>query len=184
MGMHFRNNFSGSSSDLSPSFENSTNQFSAWEDGSLASTTDLSLSVNYLPSKFSEFGSRKLSKYDDDANPALPETGGGLLAFRTNVIRIFQGKGSLRWNRFKWTLFGTNTLVCLLQILVTSAFSNYTAHALFHDCFHHLLANMVRYLGKGRCHTHRKRTRTSRLNIGSFGWHANLSDRLGRYSPQ
>jgi hypothetical protein len=78
----------------------------------LGSTTNLSLSVNYLPSKFSEFRNRKLGKYDDEPN--LPKTGGGLFAFKTNKARMSPGKGRLRWNKFKWILFGTNILVWFL----------------------------------------------------------------------
>ena len=76
------------------------------------STTNLSLSVNYIPSKFSEFRNRKRGKYDDA--PSLPKRGGGLQAFKSNESRMPQGKGRLRWNKFKWILFFTNSLVCFL----------------------------------------------------------------------
>jgi len=88
---------------------------------SLGSTTNLSLSVNYIPSKFSEFRNRKGGKYDDDPN--LPKRGGGLHVFKTNESRMPQGKGRLRWNKFKWILFATNTLVCFLPLLVILRFS-------------------------------------------------------------
>lgn len=78
------------------------------DDFSLAVTSTTNLSINYIPSKFSEFRKRK---YDDVDEPHLPKTGGGLFAFRTNEARMAQGKGRLKWNRFKWILFATNALV-------------------------------------------------------------------------
>jgi hypothetical protein len=79
------------------------------DDASLASTTNLSLSVNYIPSKFSGFRNRKGGKFDDDPN--LPKSGGGLYAFGSNEPRMSRGKGRLKWNKFKWVLFATNSLV-------------------------------------------------------------------------
>lgn len=80
-----------------------------------AATGDLSLSVNYIPTKFSSSilsgGTRKRKGKGDEPN--LPKRGGGIEAFKSNEARMPQGKQRLRWNRFKWILFGTNTLVRL-----------------------------------------------------------------------
>ncbi|KAF8167113.1 tetraspanin Tsp2 family [Crassisporium funariophilum] len=88
---------------------------------SLQSNSNLSLTVNYLPSKFSSsLGSaggvryRKSGKGGDEPN--FPKRGGGLEAFRTNESRMPQGKGRLRWNKFKWILFFTNTLLTLYSL--------------------------------------------------------------------
>ena len=78
---------------------------------SLPSTTNLSLSVNYIPSKFSEFRTRKRGKCED--GPNLPKKGGGSQAFKTKEARIPPGKGKLRWNKFKWILCVTNSLVSM-----------------------------------------------------------------------
>lgn len=96
---------------------------------SLSSGKDVSLSVNYLPSKFSRPHSpgihkRKKGEKDDDF---YPKRGGGRDAFRSNEARMpgsndedYDGvtgswssatKGRLRWNKFKWILFFSNTLV-------------------------------------------------------------------------
>lgn len=110
MGMNFDNNSSVSDYAGHPPSSRGTsiNPFPG-DDISMASTTNLSLSVNYIPSKFSGFRNRKLGKSDDD--PTIPKTGGGLLAFRSNEARMPQGKRRLRWNKFKWILFGTNASV-------------------------------------------------------------------------
>ncbi|KDR69037.1 hypothetical protein GALMADRAFT_933111 [Galerina marginata CBS 339.88] len=65
--------------------------------------SNLSLSVNYLPSKFSSFspvGARQRKGKGTD-EPNLPKRGGGLRAFKTNEARMPQGKGRLKWNKFK-----------------------------------------------------------------------------------
>jgi hypothetical protein len=80
---------------------------------------DLSLSVNYLPAKFSSsilspggaLTARKRKGKADEPN--LPKRGGGLEAFKSNEARMPQGKQRLRWNRFKWILFGTNSLLTI-----------------------------------------------------------------------
>jgi hypothetical protein len=150
---------------------------------SLGSTTNLSLSVNYIPSKFSEFMNRKGDKYE----PNLQKQGGGLHAFKTKKTRIPQGKGRLRWNKFKWVLIGTNSLVCFYVFPFLPChffhFSYYTAHALLHRRSRHLSPNMVRRLVRRRCHTHREQTRANPINNGSLRRHLHLSHRLGRY-PQ
>ena len=85
------------------------------------SSTNLSLSVNYIPSKFSEFRNRKGGKYDQE--PSLPKKGGGLQAFKTNEARMDQGKRRLKWNKFKWVLLVTNSLVCFLPCPIHFPFS-------------------------------------------------------------
>ena len=75
-------------------------------------------------------------------------------------------------------------MVFHLNPLLFFAFSNHTAHDLFCGRFRRLPTNMVRRLGKSRCHTHRERTRANPLNTGIHHWYPNLSYRLGRYSPQ
>ena len=93
-----------------------------------------SLSVNYLPSKFSRPHSPGVSyRKANSKNGGLVKRGGGRDAFAAGASRMpgnndedydgvavdgwFQqnnGKGKkprLRWNRFKWVLFFTNTMV-------------------------------------------------------------------------
>ncbi|KAF8148293.1 tetraspanin Tsp2 family [Crassisporium funariophilum] len=85
---------------------------------SASSPSNLSLTVNFLPSKFptspiSPGGvrNRRGGRFGDE--PDLPKRGGGLEAFRTNEARMSEGKGKLRWNKFKVILFFTNTLLML-----------------------------------------------------------------------
>jgi len=77
-------------------------------------TKDLSLSVNYLPTKFSSSivspGARFRRGKGGDS-PNLPKRGGGLEAFKSGEARMPQGRKQLRWNKFKWILFATNSLV-------------------------------------------------------------------------
>lgn len=95
-------------------------------------SSSVSLSVNYLPSKFSTAlvspgGRRRKGKGD----AALPKMGGGVEAFRSGEARMpgendedydgvtsgwFGKEGGRtrpkgRWNRFKWLLFVANVLV-------------------------------------------------------------------------
>lgn len=91
-------------------------------------TKGTSLSVNYLPSKFSAnilAGGMKRRKGKGDGPIPIPKTGGGREAFRANESRMpgdgdddYDGvsfgqarKGRLRWNRFKWVLFIANVVV-------------------------------------------------------------------------
>ncbi|KAG1829017.1 hypothetical protein DFJ58DRAFT_826302 [Suillus subalutaceus] len=98
------------------------------------STKDLSLSVNYLPNKFSSGllsptpRRRKLGK-DNADHPAMHKRGGGREAFKSSEARMpaegdedydgitgrwFGGKEGghtrprMHWNRFKWALFIAN----------------------------------------------------------------------------
>jgi hypothetical protein len=114
-----------------------------------ASGSPVSLSVNYLPSKFSDTllipGARR-RKGKSGVNAMMPKRGGGVEAFRSGEARIpgqndddydgvsgglWGGKNGgktqprLRWNRFKWTLFIANifltiySLLCLVFCLLT-----------------------------------------------------------------
>jgi hypothetical protein len=98
--------------------------------------TPVSLSVNYLPSKFSTalvtpgVGRRR------KGGPPMPKRGGGREAFKSGEARMpgdgdddydginsgwFGGKAGgrtkprMRWNRFKWILFVSNILVSPLR---------------------------------------------------------------------
>ena len=78
-----------------------------------------SLSINYIPSKFSGMKRRKVKGGDIP----VPKTGGGRDAFRANESRMpgdgdddydgvtFGKGGRKRWNRFKWVLFFCNLVV-------------------------------------------------------------------------
>ena len=85
-----------------------------------------SLSVNYLPTKFSELGGgTRRRKGGKIGGIAMPKRGGGREAFKANEARMpgeddddYDGvdpgkgrKGRLRWNRFKWILFFSNLIV-------------------------------------------------------------------------
>ncbi|KAG6907252.1 hypothetical protein DXG01_009705 [Tephrocybe rancida] len=98
--------------------------------------TDLSLTVNYLPSKFSHTpllpgASLSRKRKGGKAEMNVPKRGGGVEAFRSGEARMpgqgdddydgVQGrlfgkdgvgkKGRLRWNKFKWILFFANILL-------------------------------------------------------------------------
>ncbi|KAF8231524.1 hypothetical protein L208DRAFT_1398721 [Tricholoma matsutake] len=110
-------------------------------------TSSVSLSVNYLPTKFSNTlltagpRKRKAGKIDE---PTMPKIGGGVEAFRSGEARmpgqsdedydgvsggLFRGGEAaprkLRWNAFKWILFTANcflsayTLTALIFTLLT-----------------------------------------------------------------
>lgn len=83
---------------------------------SLSSASNLSLSVNYLPSKFtpglsSPSGADGMRNRKGGKNASMPKRGGGLEAFRAGEARLPQGGRKLRWNKFKWILFAANTAV-------------------------------------------------------------------------
>jgi hypothetical protein len=109
---------------------------------SLKSNSDVSLSINYLPSKFSPSllsgGARKRKgKTGDVIDPVMPKRGGGVEAFRSGEARMPQGGDEdydgvtggwlggglkprkLRWNKFKWILFFANVLVCFFALSST-----------------------------------------------------------------
>ncbi|KAG8894373.1 hypothetical protein FRC01_013006 [Tulasnella sp. 417] len=93
-----------------------------------------SLSINYLPSKFSRPHSPGVSFHKANKG-GLVKRGGGRDAFSDSVARMpgqndtdyegvnvddwFNGKGkkaALHWNRFKWVMFFTNTLLTVWSI--------------------------------------------------------------------
>jgi len=102
----------------------------------------LSLSVNYLPSKFSpgvfsSAGSTRKRKGFKGIEGIMPKRGGGVEAFKSGEARMpgendddydgvntgwFGGKnagpatGRLRWNRFKWALFVANVFLTIYSI--------------------------------------------------------------------
>ncbi|PPQ78235.1 hypothetical protein CVT24_006426, partial [Panaeolus cyanescens] len=88
-----------------------------------ATGSNLSLSVNYLPSKFSSalmtpgtgarFRNKARSSGVDSDSAGVPKRGGGLEAFKSGESRMPQGRNRLRWNKFKWWLFFANTLLTL-----------------------------------------------------------------------
>ncbi|OCH87543.1 tetraspanin Tsp2 [Obba rivulosa] len=91
-----------------------------------------SLSVNYLPSKFSGTlltgGPKRRKNWKGAADEMMPKRGGGREAFRSNEARMpgegdddYDGidfgtreggrtKPKLRWTRFKWALFVSNII--------------------------------------------------------------------------
>ncbi|KAM5538363.1 hypothetical protein V8D89_007965 [Ganoderma adspersum] len=96
-------------------------------------TKGTSLSVNYLPSKFSAnilAGGMKRRKGKGGSPIPIPKTGGGREAFRANESRMpgdgdddYDGvsfgqsrKGRLRWNRFKWVLFIANLVFTIYSM--------------------------------------------------------------------
>ncbi|TEB24639.1 tetraspanin Tsp2 [Coprinellus micaceus] len=110
------------------------------------STSGLSLSVNYLPSKFSDniltTRSRRRSgmPLQSRALDALPpKQGGGLAAFKSGEARI-GGKG-LRWTKFKWILFFANVLLSAYSLVALV----FTLLAWF-DAFEH--ADIIRVANK------------------------------------
>ena len=107
-----------------------------------------------------------------------------MYAFGYNESRMSQEDESLKWNKFKWALFATNSLVRFLRIFVFYPFSSHTAHDLFFCRSRRLSANMVQCLGKVICHMYRELTRTNPLDNDSRHWSLNVSNRLGWYSPQ
>jgi hypothetical protein len=143
-----------------------------------SSQKDLSLSVNYLPSKFSRPhspGVHKRRKGEKDPDDFIPKQGGGREAFRSNEARMpgagdedydgitggFKGKygpkGRLRWNKFKWILIFTNTLVCFLLRLEffppkwKTNVVRCPVNDLFTPCSCLLLVNILQYLDTRRC---------------------------------
>ena len=96
----------------------------------------VSLSVNYLPSKFSNTIVTKRRRNGKGADYMMPKQGGGREAFKSNEARmpgegeddydgvdvgLFGGKEGGRsrpkghWNRFKWCLFVANSIVRALS---------------------------------------------------------------------
>jgi hypothetical protein len=120
-------------------FINDDSSFGSPRMDSASLPKDLSLSVNYLPNKFSSGllsptpRRRKPGKDNADADhPVLPKRGGGREAFKSGESRMpsegdedydgitgrwFGGKEGghtrprMHWNRFKWALLIANLLV-------------------------------------------------------------------------
>jgi hypothetical protein len=101
----------------------------------------VSLSVNYLPHKFSSSllapGARRRKGKGAAADAMLPKRGGGVEAFRNGEARMpgagdddYDGlsgdlfgrnaKPRLRWNKFKWTLFVANVFVSVHSLFSLS----------------------------------------------------------------
>ncbi|KAF8230238.1 hypothetical protein L208DRAFT_1400794 [Tricholoma matsutake] len=118
--------------------------FSSNNAPSIGSASDVSLSVNYIPAKFSASlltgGStrKRRGKTGDVLAPAVPKRGGGIEAFRSGEARMpgqgdedydgvtggWLGGGTgkstpkkLRWNKFKWILFLANILLTTYSIV-------------------------------------------------------------------
>ncbi|KAF6746431.1 tetraspanin Tsp2 [Ephemerocybe angulata] len=87
------------------------------------SASGLSLSVNYLPAKFSDnilnARARLRGKGGGEKGPSVPKQGGGLAAFKSGEARI--GGKSLRWTRFKVILFVANLLLSLYSLVAMIA---------------------------------------------------------------
>ncbi|KAG6839727.1 hypothetical protein C0991_012244 [Blastosporella zonata] len=100
-------------------------------------TSGVSLTVNYLPHKFSNTllspGPRK--RKGKNVNPNIPKRGGGVEAFRSGEARMpgegdddydgvsgdffgaQRGHRKLRWNKFKWCLFAANSVLTIYSII-------------------------------------------------------------------
>ncbi|KAI0739515.1 hypothetical protein C8Q80DRAFT_1123930 [Daedaleopsis nitida] len=96
-----------------------------------AKSVPSSLSVNYVPSKFSSIGGLKHRKGAKGADPIpIPKRGGGRDAFRANESRMAGDddddedglvlgaprKGRGRWNRFKWVIFTCNLVFSVYSL--------------------------------------------------------------------
>ncbi|CAL1693816.1 unnamed protein product [Somion occarium] len=96
-----------------------------------------SLSINYLPSKFSDNIVTKRRKGAKGWDGVIPKQGGGREAFKSNEARMpgegdddYDGVSSgwfggreggrtrprLRWNRFKWTLVAANIVLSIYSL--------------------------------------------------------------------
>ncbi|KAF8995819.1 hypothetical protein BDQ17DRAFT_1401227 [Cyathus striatus] len=83
--------------------------------------SDVSLSINYLPHKFSStllspssLRKRKGTKGDGEPLLLLPKRGGGVEAFKSGEARMPDKQ--LQWNRFKWALFVTNLILSIYSL--------------------------------------------------------------------
>ncbi|KAJ7122929.1 hypothetical protein C8R44DRAFT_621324 [Mycena epipterygia] len=100
--------------------------------------SNISLTVNYLPSKFPTLSSGPRKRRNGKGIDAMmPKRGGGVEAFRSGEARMpgqndedydgvnsgwFGGKGAtggrkLRWNKFKWILFLANIILSIYSLL-------------------------------------------------------------------
>ncbi|KAG6888182.1 hypothetical protein C0995_010026 [Termitomyces sp. Mi166 len=105
----------------------------------ITDASSVSLTVNYLPSKFSTTlltpggSATRKRKGAKGIDPIVPKRGGGVEAFRSgesrmggpgddDYDRVWLGptkgkKTRLRWNRFKWVLFFANVLLTCYSIV-------------------------------------------------------------------
>ncbi|KAJ7163824.1 hypothetical protein C8R43DRAFT_988824 [Mycena crocata] len=95
--------------------------------------SNISLTVNYLPSKFPLLSSVPRKRRNGKGMDAMiPKRGGGVEAFRSGEARMpgqndddYDGvtfgekgkKGRNRWNKFKWILFISNTVLTIYSFL-------------------------------------------------------------------
>ncbi|KAG5641734.1 hypothetical protein DXG03_004306 [Asterophora parasitica] len=122
---------------FAPSSSNSSISSPLGGKGAGTESSGISLTVNYLPHKFSNTllsgGPRKRKGKNGD--PALPKLGGGVEAFRSGEARMpgdndedydgvsgdffgnQPGRKKLRWNKFKWILFVSNTFLTIYSVI-------------------------------------------------------------------
>lgn len=151
-----------------------------------SSKDGLNLSVSYLPSKFSRplspgISYRKANKGASINN--IIKRGGGRDAFATGASRmpgngdedydgVVPGKrGKLHWNRFKWILLCTNTLVrrgpLYTSQLRLTLFSPRPAHPLRHGRPNRMSRRLVQRLDGGSHHPRREPRRARRCVVVS-----------------
>lgn len=124
-----------------------------------------SLSVNYLPSKFSDAVLYNGLKNRGKAAHLGPKRGGGREAFRSGEARmpgegdedydgvqgsLFGKEGGrtrprLRWNKFKWTLFVSNVLVSIIYPLGPPAQLDGSNHRILLQT-HHVFSALADFL--------------------------------------
>ena len=139
----FSNSRTSSFRSLSPK-----NDFPLIADGK-SNSVEASLSVNYLPTKFSDrvlSGGPKRRKNWKQIDGMLPKRGGGREAFKSNEARM-PGAGDedddgltltrpgvkrkLRWTRFKWVLVIANTIVRTFFVPCVTSIRRQAAHRHF-----------------------------------------------------
>ena len=130
-----------------------------------------SLSVNYLPTKFSgQLVSRK--RRGNSGLQGVPKRGGGREAFRADEARMpgngdedydgvqstwfgdkdVQKKPALRWTKFKWVLFVANVLVSPVRFIIRSLTNLHSiADYLVSDWLDILPYDLVPGVGQGKC---------------------------------
>lgn len=142
-----------------------------------ADSTGVSLSVNYVPHKFSDAmlgGSTRKRRNNVESTFGLPKFGGGVDAFKSGESRIpglndeddaggLGGKNPRtgrrsRWTRFKWILFFANILVCLFLIFSFPTLTLHTALWLRHRRPHILPSDLVQHLESCRYRPRRQST--------------------------
>lgn len=146
----------------------------------LGSTTNLSPSVNYIKSKFSEFSSNRTGgKFE----PNLGKQPGRcrFRAFITNEARMPQGEIEIE----QVQMGSLHCLRCVFPLLVIFFFfyfSNHTTHALLHLRSRHPSPDMVRRL-VGRQASYVQTDPNQSCQQWQIHWHLHFSRRLGRYPP-